>query len=199
MTPEELGELIAIGYERRGIEFKGPGSLRDKAYAVKVVRAVLGMANRRDGGLVVLGVDEREGKLDATGVGEEEQGSWSFDLISEFVAPYADPSASFDLEHLEHEGKLFVVLRVHEFEDVPVLCAKSYEPTLRRGACYVRTRRKPETSEIPTQTEMRELIELAVEKRLHEMLGSLQRAGLSLERPGPTDDERFDEQIGDLS
>lgn len=199
MTPEELRELISVGYERRGVEFKGPGSLSDKAYGVKVVRAVLGMSNRRDGGVVILGVDENDGTLVPAGMTNEELRAWTFDLASDFFSPYADPNVSFDLEHVEDDAKSFVVLRVHEFEDVPVLCAKAYEPTLRQGACYVRTRRKPETSEIPTQTEMRELIDLAVEKRLGEMLGTLRRAGLGLERTSPSDRDRFDEQIGDMS
>lgn len=62
-----------------------------------------------------------------------------------------------------------------------MICRKGYptnpypgqQAILRAGAIYVRTRRKPETSEPPGQTEMRELIELATEERLRSFLGTV--------------------------
>lgn len=56
MTNRELIELIASG-ERPGVEFKNTRGREDKSFA-EVVRAVLGMANRRDGGIVIIGVED---------------------------------------------------------------------------------------------------------------------------------------------
>lgn len=41
---------------------------------------------------------------------------------------------------------------------------------MRKGACYVRGRGKVQTTEIPSQTEMRELLELAVSKRIQQYI-----------------------------
>jgi hypothetical protein len=43
---------------------------------------------------------------------------------------------------------------------------------------YVRGRGKPETIEVPTQTEMRELLELAVDKGVQAFLARAGRVGL---------------------
>ena len=86
---------------------------------------------------------------------------------------------------------------------MPHLCARAFEQTLRKGALYVRTRRIPETAEVPTQTEMRELLELATEKRLRAYVESAERAGIVLstgreESPEEeVSDERFRGQIPD--
>ena len=56
MTDEELAELIARG-ERPGVEFKNARSRKDASFK-EIVRAVLGMANRRDGGLVIIGIED---------------------------------------------------------------------------------------------------------------------------------------------
>ena len=114
---------------------------------------------------------------------------------------YADPGVSFELEVKEYDGRRYVVLEVEEFSDIPVLCKRSYNDVLRDGACYVRTRRKPETSEIPAQAEMRDLLDLAIEKGMTRYIEQAKRIGLivgPLELPRVTDQERFDEQLGDL-
>lgn len=59
-----------------------------------------------------------------------------------------------------------VALQIREFESIPILCRKNYDDILRAGACYVRSRRKPETVEIPNQEDMRDLLDLATEKGL---------------------------------
>ncbi len=46
---------------------------------------------------------------------------------------------------------------VEEFEEVPVLCKKSYPGILRDGACYVRRRGRIESTEVPNSAEMRGL------------------------------------------
>ena len=57
MTEQDFESLLALGHETNGVEFKGRGSRSDSAFLAGVIRAVLGMANRRDGGLVILGVE----------------------------------------------------------------------------------------------------------------------------------------------
>ena len=121
----------------------------------QVVKAVLGMANRRDGGRVIIGVEDSGGVLNPVGLRDADLDTWRYDVVADRIAVYADPNVTFDLEVREYNGGRYVVLQVEEFADVPVLCKRSYEDVLRGGACYVRTRRKPETTEIPAQADMR--------------------------------------------
>lgn len=206
MTPEEFATLLALGYERGGTEFKGVGALTDSHLVAKVVRAMLGMANRRDGGLVILGVGDRNGQLVADGLSDTDLATWRYDDISDQVSRYADPSLTFDREEIEYDGKRFLVLRVHEFDDVPVLCKRDYQvtgtmgkPVLRAGACYVRSRRKPETSEIPTHEDMRALLGLAVQKGLRDYFALSAAGGIDISAIfGQGDVRRFEAERLDL-
>lgn len=202
MNEQEFREILAYGREQPGIEFKGPGArTNNKHLQAKVVRAVLSMANRRNGGKVILGVDEDEnGTLVATGLSTAELATWSnYDELADAISSYADPSVSFDLEPILYEGKNYIVLHIAEFDDIPVLCKKSYQDVLREGACYVRTRRKPETAEIPTQAEMRDLLDLATIKAIRKYISLARAAGLEIAELAATDDSQlFSEQLKDL-
>ena len=196
LTEQQFRELLAPGYERYGVEFKGPGDRDDKQFLVQVARAVLGMTNRRDGGLVIIGVDDGG---NAVGLSDDQLATWSYDHVAASLAEYADPYVSFELQVLSYDGRSFVILRVAEFEEIPVLCKQGYQKVLRKGACYVRTRRMPETSEIPSQTEMRELLELAVDKGVRKFIKRARATDLLTSGPvPPTDQGRFEEQLEDL-
>ena len=196
LTEQQFRELLAPGYEPYGVEFKGPGLRTDRRMLAQVARATLGMANQRDGGLVIIGVDD-DGN--AMGLPEDQLATWDYDDVAASLAEYADPYVNFELQVLAYDGRSFVILRVAEFEEIPVLCKRDYPEVLRKGACYVRTRRMPETSEIPSQTEMRELLELAVDKGVRRFIERARATGLLTSGPvPPTDQERFEEQLEDL-
>ncbi|HKM52746.1 MAG TPA: ATP-binding protein [Isosphaeraceae bacterium] len=162
-------------------------------------------SNRRDGGFVILGVESDS--LQTVGLGEEADLWLDFDAVSEQVNQYASPSVSFDLQKLVFRSNTIVVIRVHEFEELPVLCKKEFHaggkgpPVLRRGACYVRARHKPETSEIPSEEEMRELLDLAIEKGVIKFLARAERVGLfrSVQPASSESDEsKFQKQLEEM-
>src|SRR5918992_3524376 len=95
-----------------------------------------------------------------------------------FPTGWSPPTHQIQELELMFKCPLVRVIQVKEFADIPVLCKRSYDNVLREGACYVRSRRKPETSEIPTLADMRDLLDLATEKRLREHLALLERIGL---------------------
>lgn len=204
MNETEFDEILRAGYEQRGREFKGPGRRDDSHYLARVARAVLGMANHRDGGLVILGVEESAGTLRPAGLSDSDLATWKYDDVATALAVYADPVVTFDLEVVLYDNASFVALTVQEFEDIPILCNRDYQdqqPVLRKGACYVRSRHKPETSEIPSHEEMRELLDLAIDKGLRKFVARARAAGLLGWAPtpsSPTDEELFREQAKDL-
>ena len=180
MTDEEFANAIALRHEISDIEFKAPGPLSNNRLIAQVVKAALGMSNQRGGGRVIIGVRDRGGTLDPIGLTDNDRRTWTYDAVSDQIARYADPGVTFELEIKEHYGGSYVVLEVEEFPDIPVLCKRSFGDVLRDGACYVRPRRKPETSEIPTQADMRDLLNLAIEKGIRQFIDMAQRAGLSV-------------------
>jgi predicted HTH transcriptional regulator len=209
MTVDEFDQILTLGHETSDVEFKPPG-LRAGALQARVIRAMLGMANRRDGGYVVLGVEENpDHSPRPVGLSPEQMESWKHDDTSTAVQGFADPFVTFKTEHHTKDGAHFLVFVVSEFELVPVLCKKGFphptEPNkmiLRgEGTCYVRTRRKPETAQVASQTEMRDLLDLAIDKGVRRFVERAKAAGAwpSVQAtPGPTDQDRFNEQIKDL-
>jgi len=203
MTDREFEDLLEPGYERRGVEFKPPGPRTDKYLLAKVARAVLGMANRRDGGLVIIGVEENKKVLNPIGLTHADLATWNYDDVSASIGVYADPTVKLDLEIKEHNNHFFVVLHAQEFEEIPILCKQDYskdkEVVLRKGACYVRSRHKPETSEIPSQEDMRDLLDLAIDKGVRKFLARAHRLGLTSITPAaPDDSDLFEAQLGEI-
>jgi predicted HTH transcriptional regulator len=179
----ELVDVLSFGAEQRGVEFKSAGSLGDGSYRARVIRAMIGMANRRDGGLVILGVADGT-PLGTPGVSATEALEWTrFDDVADQVARYADPMLEFSTAIRRHDGSSFVVLHVEEFRELPVVCKKTFQAPnnrviLQEGAIYVRSESgKIETKSVSTAAEMRTLLELAGEKKLRAHIEATVRAG----------------------
>lgn len=181
-SPTELKELIALGVEQSGVEFKGPCGSEEKPQRDKILRAMLAMANHRDGGLVIVGVDETPEGLQGTGLTAAQLATWTRDRVGDAIAAHADPSVDFVVERVSVDDRDFVVLRVRQFADVPVVCKRNgaqedRKQVLREGACYVRPRRKPESVEVPTAADMRDLLDLAIDRGVETFIKRMHRAG----------------------
>src|SRR5437899_2141889 len=120
MTEAEFDELLALG-EKQRTEYKAPGRATDKSFIARIARAVLGMANRRDGGLVIIGVEEISRRLKCVGLDQATMATWQArDNVEAAINAYADPSADFDIE-FEPMSRRCVIIRVREFSDQPLL------------------------------------------------------------------------------
>jgi predicted HTH transcriptional regulator len=167
----------------------------------KVVRAMIGMSNRRDGGYIVIGVDDQRGLIQPVGLSAADLVTWTYDGIADFVAEHAEPAIEFEVATVELDGKSYVLIQVMEFAEVPVLCSRDLSEgsvsILRQGACYIRPRRKPETVEIRTYADMRDLFDLATEKGVRRFFATARRAGVEA-TPEVTSQALFDAQISDF-
>jgi len=175
MNDDQLRQAIGLGREQRGTEFKGPGKRTDKPFRAIVVRAILGMANKPNGGVVVIGVKDDGATLHPTGLSSDELSTWSYDDLASNVSTYADPYVDFDIEVALMDGASFVVVQVSQFDRLPVICKRDFPGTLRNGALYVRRRGKNETIEVPSHVEMREVIERAAEVLARDMVARIER------------------------
>ncbi|HEV2457376.1 MAG TPA: ATP-binding protein [Ktedonobacterales bacterium] len=172
MTDEQLADLLALPHEQSHVEYKSPARFKYQPLTARVVRAALGMANRRDGGMVIVGIEESQGQINPKGLSPQQLATWVHDHIADEFRRYAGPSIRFEQVIRQYNGNPFVVLTIHEFDDVPVICQKQYQhpgdkqPILRKGAIYVRPRGKPESVEVCTVEDMRDLVDLAADKLL---------------------------------
>jgi predicted HTH transcriptional regulator len=187
-------DLIRLGREERFLEYKCSVAFGD--IKSKIVRTAMAMANCRDGGTIVIGVALENGQFAPTGVAAAHLASYDSDDVQAAINRHADPYVRTELHRVELDGKTFLAIVVHEFDEIPVVCKKD-GLDLRQGAIYTRAYRMPESCEVRSQTEMREIIELATEKAVRVFIRRVQSVGLPLPRP-TTDAARFDKQLGEL-
>jgi len=209
LTDKQMNEFFTLKNEIPGVECKSPGSFKDNPLLGRVIRAMIGMANRRGGGTVIVGVAERDHLLSYDGLMEEHVASWRYEHLADTVAKYAEPLLSFDYHMHMWEQKRFLILHIHEFTDVPILCKNEYSDTsnpsiaeakrakvLRKGVLYARSFHKPETKEVTSAENMRLLLDLATEKRLQKFVTQARLAGVHLSPEALVqDEERFSQQL----
>lgn len=182
LDDEQLAAIIEVGYEQRGVEFKAAGDRTDRAFLATVARAVLALANQRDGGHVIIGLSEDGIDVDGTGLSDEQFRQWlSFDDVTDQINAYADPPVRIQLGRGElSNGRAVVIIEVAEFAEIPILSKKDYPNRIVAKQLYTRSMAKPESSTSVTQNELREVIALATEKQLARFLETAQRAGIGL-------------------
>jgi len=148
---------------------------------VKVAKAMMAMANLRNGGVVVIGMKEiTKGVWESDDMTVQQVMSFSHDDIAQWVNDYAVPAVQFTVEPFMLDKNRFVIIQVREFDSFPTICRKQKtlggREALRPGAIYYRSNRKNESAPISSEEDMRELIKLAADKgvarevkRLHEL------------------------------
>lgn len=184
----DYSQEISAPNEHRGREFKCSESW--DALKWKIAKSAMAMANKRDGGIIVIGVQKNAETHEAVGMADSHFDTFKDDEISAFVNKYADPFVSISVSRPHLGNKKFVVISVREFEHLPVVCAKNGPEELKEGAVYIRGYNMVATCQVQSQTEMRELLDIAVERGIRSFLGRAAGAGLET-RLSPTDDEHF--------
>jgi predicted HTH transcriptional regulator len=197
--PETFASLIRNGREERNIEFKQTMHWSDAATKVKVVKSSIAMANLRDGGTIVFGLERQaDDSYVEAGMKQDDYDSFKQDDVSVEVNNYADPFVELSVQKVELDGKRFVIIQVREFLDLPIICKRDGVDRLRSGAIYIRPRRRHETAELPSQIELREILDLAVEKKVRSLYSQIERVGAQLVFPEDRDAKAFAEQLGGL-
>jgi predicted HTH transcriptional regulator len=204
LTATDLWAVMKLNHELPNVEFKCSGDRTDKAFFATVARACIGMSNRRDGGYVVIGIEDDDA-LGSPGLTPSRVTQWlDFDSVSDALHAYAEPVVSFELGQIElPSGAIVVVIDVREFDKIPTLCAKNYGSSenrlkLIKGAIYIRSARKGETTPFPSQYDMRELLDLMTEKAVRDFLERAGRVGLDSTARRQTDDDLFEAQLEDF-
>lgn len=181
--------------EDQDVDFKE--SAPWSALQVRLVHTCLAMANLRDGGLILVGVSERDGRWTLDGISTEHLSTYDPDEILSVVNSFASPFVELDVVTLEHNSATFLALYVHEFRNIPIVCKKNGPSgsNISVGRVYVRPPGLARTTTIVDASQMQDLLELATEKRARNLLETGARVGLV---PATPDSDLFDRELGDL-
>lgn len=200
LSSEEFKRLTEAGYESRRIEFKPSftwNDLRSSALKEKIIQTILGFANTRDGGDIIIGISERRNSQtpQLLGLDGDQFKSFKYDKLKQVVDSFASAAVNFSILEASKGNNQFVVVRVSEFDESPIVCKKNGKNTrfLRQGDIYCRSRTGAPATVRSTDIELREIIELAVDKQIRK----LRRRGYIIEEK-ENKDRLFDEQIRDL-
>ena len=198
---DELDRLIFAGREGLTIEFKSGMSWTEASTKAKVVKAALAMANNRDGGVIVFGVEPAEDQPThlIVGMTEEHWRSFSQDDVTPKVNAHANPHIDLTVEHRTIAGKRLVAIVVRPFADYPVICStdlvENGRPVVVGGKIYCRSRRMPESSEVRSLDDLRDIVDLATAKGLERYF---RLRTIETSSTGPNARAQFDAEIADL-
>lgn len=166
----------------------------------RLLKTIMAMANLRDGGLVLVGIAERENTWELTGIEPDHLATFDYDDIVDQLGKYASPQVNVDIVvHNHDDGNCYLAFHVHQFNESPVVC-RSNSPNdvkpkdrLAAGEIYVRpTTGIPRTEKVTDAARLHDLLELAAEYRARRMLEVGKRIGLV---PGETSASLYDAEL----
>jgi hypothetical protein len=178
-----IGQLLSRQSETRNLDYKGPMSFAaaDKADRCDIVKDLIAMSNVRDGGSILIGVEQVGGKFVPRGVTKEQAATFDITKIGDFARNYCSVLPTVTSHVVEIDGMDLVLLQVAEFGEEPIVCIKDMnkpgsttEFILRKGSIYVRTSDARSVA-IDSSESMRALLDLAVQKRGESLIGQIQR------------------------
>lgn len=195
MSDEALLELVYHGREERNLEYKQSMSWQEPVTKAKIAKSAMAMANLPDGGAIVVGVEKSGETHNPSGMEQSHIESFRQDEVMEYVNQrFADPYVELSVTPTLIGDNSFIVIQVREFAQLPIICKNNGLENLRRGALYTRSRVKHETIEVRSQTELREILDLAVDKEIRR----LRSRGLLVSTEGTTsaepDNQKFEQQ-----
>lgn len=152
----------------------------------RLLKTIMGMANLRDGGLILIGVGEKGTSWELTGIDPAHLTTFDCDDIIDQLSKYASPQISVDIVLHDHDdGKRFLAIHVHQFDESPVVCRNNSPDDLKpkdrlsAGDVYVRPSiGKPQTVRVTDAARLHDLLELAAEFRARRMLEVGKRVGM---------------------
>ncbi|MDO8703706.1 MAG: ATP-binding protein [Sulfuricaulis sp.] len=173
---EELLRLVKSSGENSNVDAKAPMGWDEGDESARLAKDIAAFANSRDGGAIVIGKSENNGQFEYVGVSAEQAATFDTTRVANWINSRFNPPINLTCHTVESDSKLYVVIVVSEFGDIPALCVRTVGPTSGKGkpllserTLYVRTA-NAESAPLGSADELRELIGIATRKRADEML-----------------------------
>jgi hypothetical protein len=195
---EELVKLVNSTGESDRVEFKAPVIWDGKDNSASLAKDIVAFANSRDGGAIVIGKSQSNGRFELIGLTPEEAKSFDTTRVAEWVNSKFSPPINLTCHPVEFADKHYIVITIPEFADIPSICVRAVgpsdgtpKPLLNKREIYIRTANAA-SAPLESAEDFRALVGLAVRKRRDEMLTAFHAMmqGKPLVAP-PNDDELF--------
>ncbi|HUD81433.1 MAG TPA: ATP-binding protein [Patescibacteria group bacterium] len=186
MDLSDFERLIEGSAESPSLEFKGPCP-----WSINMAKDILALSNVQDGGHIVIGIQDRT--LVRVGVSQAQADSYDHEAMQDQLANLADPFVTFSVHNIvDADGKKFVVVRVQEFDEVPVVCRADSADT-KQGVVYYRSRRgRAGSRPVRDSFDMRDILDRASVKLM------AKRRGQGYVPESTEQDNAYDEELGGL-
>jgi len=170
MTTQELKRLIEGQTESPSLDFKADCTRDAKTFA----KDFLAMSNIRDGGTIVIGVQEDKGKFVPVGVSPASRSAFKIDVMRDQLAGFCEPSPDFGVFFpIDSTGQAFVVIKIAPFRDLPLLSKKDVSGFIHAHTIYYRnTDKRVQSAPVSNSNDLRDIIERAA-RNLHRRLTDL--------------------------
>lgn len=173
---ERVGNALDRLQEAPDIDFKESASW--DALRWKIIKTALAMGNLRDGGLLIVGVAERTGQEQRTGISETDLQTYDPDIVADQFGRFVSPEIEFTLVQVPYRDNSYLAFEFQEFREIPLVCKRGGEG-LEAGVVYVRPREgRPRSTRVTDAAQMRELLDLAADKAARRIIERGVRAGL---------------------
>lgn len=165
MSPEELNNLLRAPTESLAVEFKSWLDVKTDADRAKVARALIALRNN-NGGVLVLGFDDKTLKPAATGRPKDLATAYHPDEMQRIVKDYAGESFEVKVTLATRDEKSYPVFTVGEGVTEPVLTRRD-GVKLRQYAVYVRSVQNGvvESTEPRSPADWKRLLEICFDNR----------------------------------
>lgn len=158
----------------------------------RIIKTALAMANLRDGGIIVIGVSERDQEWGLDGISDKDLETYDVDRIIDKINSFASPHLQTDIVIAKHQNVPYIAIQLHEFSDSPVVCQKNGNCGLAEGAIYVRPPGKARTTKVMNAIQMQDLLQLAAEKCARRIIEVGKTVGLE---PKQSATQSFDKEL----
>lgn len=174
---EKVRTALERGEELPWIDFKESQPWSKLKY--NIVKTALGMGNLDDGGIIIIGVSERENNLNFTGIEYSHLKTYDTDEIAEFVDSFVAPYVEIGIVKYSYDdGNDYLIIDISSFTKTPLICKKDGKKGLEEGRIYVRPLGgKPRTTKVMEAQQMELLLERAAEFRARKMIETSERIG----------------------
>lgn len=171
-------QLLDRQSESRSLDYKGAmpfGPTRQEKG--DIVKDIAAFSNTRDGGYILVGVEEDGGKFIGRGVSKDQAASFDPTKIGAFAKNHFSLLPKVTSHVVTLDGVDLLLLRVEEFDSEPIVCTKDLHGEkeklyLRAGSIYVRTA-DAQSIAIESGESMRAFLDLAVQKRGDALLSQI--------------------------
>jgi predicted HTH transcriptional regulator len=185
------------GYESKSVDYKGPGKWdeNDKKACCELVKDILAMSNS-EGGYLVIGVAEKEGKFQNAGLSAEELHSYDTSRVNRFLQNYVDPPINCLVVKEQIDEQTFIVIEVPGFMETPHLCQKEFPGVLKPCGLYVRTDNN-ESALVQSSADFRRVVERAVRNKQDELLESFRAilTNSTIKSEEQSRNEQYDQEL----